>query len=212
MGGDSGSRVRFPSLELWATHNQRIFADEGRPLNGTELTMAGAVFGQSLNYDVIRIAHTIVIGRDTLAYTFGNTIRIPTTAIISSATLIHELTHVWQYQTMGAAYISDSAYHQVTQGTAAYAVTIVPNQSLSKYTAEQQAVIVQRYFSNDPAGWNKDPDVVRMICEVRSARPISQEAIDRDILGIPQNDQYNVPDAPGTGSLPSVTPLIRWEW
>jgi hypothetical protein len=53
--------------------------------------------------------------------------------------------HVWQYQNRGTGYISNSIWHQATE-PAAYEVTIVPNQSIYRYTAEHQAVIVEAYY------------------------------------------------------------------
>ena len=82
------------------------------------------------------------------------------------------MTHVWQYQTQGSRYISDSALHQALQGLDAYNVDLVPAQSFDKYAAEQQAVIVERYYL-DFTGWRSNSDVVRMIAEVRKARPLA---------------------------------------
>ena len=41
-------------------------------------------------------------------------------------------------------------------------------------------MIVERYYANDPAGWATNADVVRMIEEVRRARPISDLDIQQD--------------------------------
>ena len=65
------------------------------------------VFGMSINLDRIRLTQTNVAvnGR---AYTLGNTIRFPMGATVDLRTLVHESTHVWQFQTKGAGYLSDS--------------------------------------------------------------------------------------------------------
>ena len=210
------ARVRFPTLELFLTQNQGILATDGRPLNSNERPILEGVFGHSINFDKIRLTNTnvAVSGR---AYTLGNTIRFPTGATVDLATLVHETTHVWQYQTKGAGYISDSIWHQATGGQAAYNVTIVPDQSIHRYHAEQQAMIVERYYTNNPAGWSTNADVVRMIEEVRRARPIPDLQIQNDIIYGPGSPQRGANDPfrplPGDDrSMPQLMPLIRIEF
>jgi hypothetical protein len=90
------------------------------------------------------------------------------------------MTHVWQYQTRGTRYISDSAVHQTFQGLDVYQVDIVPGQAFDKYAAEQQAVIVERYYLDYPDGWRDDPNVVKMIDEVKKARPLAASKSDQE--------------------------------
>lgn len=90
-------------------------------------------------------------------------------------TLIHELAHVWQYQTKGPAYISDSAWHQVSavlatgSRRAAYDLTEADlnAESIHHLPAEKQAVIIECWFAN-PA-LREDPDYARFLAEVRTA-------------------------------------------
>jgi hypothetical protein len=210
--GDS-TRVRFPSLEAFLIQNQGALATAGRPLTTTERRILEEVFGMSINLDRIRLTETNVAvnGR---AYTLGNTIRFPTRATVDLRTLVHEATHVWQYQTKGAGYISDSVWHQAAGGQAAYDVTIVTGQSIHRYHAEQQAMIVERYYTNDPAGWATNADVVRMMAEVRRARPISDLDIQQDILYGPGRGAANPFMTLPTDDRrdPQVMPLIRIEF
>jgi len=75
------------------------------------------------------------------------------------------------FQTRGLSYISDSLWHQMTDGVdEAYRVEIVPGQSIHDYPAEQQAMIIQRYFQQEAL--REDPEYRRMIGEVRASRPI----------------------------------------
>jgi hypothetical protein len=212
MGGDT--RVRFPTLELFLTQNQGVLASAGRRLTGPETQTLSDVFGFSVDLTKVRLAETTaaVNGR---AYTLGNTIRFPVGVPVDVRTLVHETTHVWQYQTKGAGYISDSIWHQATGGQAAYTVNIVPGQSIHSYHAEQQAMIVERYWADDPAGWATNADVVRMIQEVRRARPISALDIQNDIVYGPgggrgrNNPFMTLPDDRRPQQL---LPLIRVEF
>src|SRR5207253_2553195 len=124
------------------------------------------------------IVRTNIIAAPT---TLGNNIRVPPDYSLSRRTLIHELTHVWQYQTKGTAYLSDSLLHQAAatiatgDRNAAYAYTIEAGKSFHPYTAEQQAMIVEDYYSQSALRTN--PEYVRMIGQVRVARPIPTSLI-----------------------------------
>jgi hypothetical protein len=206
-------RVRFPTLETFLIQSQGALATPGRRLTQPETQILSGVFGISVNLDAVRLAHTsaAVNGR---AYTLGNTIRFPVNAAIDLRTLVHETTHVWQYQTKGAGYLSDSIWHQATGGQAAYAVTIVPGQSIHIYHAEQQAMIVEKYYADDPAGWAANADVVRMMQEVRRARPLSVADIQQDIMFGPGRGPANpFMTLPGDNRQPQqMMPLIRLEF
>ena len=211
MGDET--RVRFPTLESFLIQSQGALATPGRRLTRTETQILSGVFGMSVNLDAIRLVMTNVAvnGR---AYTLANTIRFPTNSTVDLRTLVHETTHVWQYQTKGSGYISDSLWHQATGGSGAYDVTIVAGQSIHRYHAEQQAMIVERYYANDPAGWSTNPNVVRMIEEVRRARPISQADIQMDIMYGPGRGSANIfGPSPGDDRQPqTMMPLIRVEF
>ena len=167
--------MRLALVELLALrlHNA-LAAGPGRPLSTRERQLARAVFGGALDLDPVRIVETRAIHAPTV---LGNTIRMEPGMAMDARTLIHELTHVWQYQTRGGAYISDSLWHQgrawwqTGSRNAAYQVTLATGRSIFDYTAEQQAVIVEDAFA-DPEGFGSDPDVVRMMDEVRSSHVV----------------------------------------
>ena len=170
---DPPVRVRIPIVEILATQYGDAFARDSRELSTRERDLAEPVFLQSVDLAKVRIVTTTVIAAPT---TFGSYIRIPPGYSIPDATLIHELTHVWQFQNKGNSYISDSLYHQtaaiITTGDRnnAYTYTLVPGRSFSFYQAEQQAMIVEDYFSNQ--GHHNDPEYQRLIAELQQARPI----------------------------------------
>lgn len=199
-----GPEVRFPTLEVAALRSQGAFALGGSPLTSSEISAARSVFGNSINLAAVRIVYTPVISAPT---TLGNTIRVPPSYAMPLHVLIHELTHIWQYQTKGSAYISDSAFHQtaatitslVTTGridrSGAYGYDIVPGQSLHNYTAEQQALIVENYYAYPTL--RADPEYQHLIAEVRAASPIvaPQSFFEEMAAGLPPR-QFALPPSP----------------
>ena len=206
-------RLRIPILESLAVTGQSAFADTGRRLTPSEREMLMQIFGPSVNLDVIRIALTD-LGVQGRPYTLGNTIRIPRGTSMNTRTLVHEVAHVWQYQTKGTSYISDSVFHQLTSGESAYDVQIVPGQAFSRYAAEQQAVIIERFYANDPAGWRDNPDVVRIMSEVSRAQQLSDEEIRRETwFGPAQQPRVDMFQGTGGAERPAQTvPLFRLEF
>ena len=214
--------VRFPTVELFALQHAGSFAGEGLPLSSQERRLAEKIFGQSIHLDAVRIARASFANAPT---TLGNTIRV--IGPMSPRILIHELTHVWQFQTKGTEYISNSLLHQSASvvrrcfidgqcfppdTSFAYEVDIIAGKSFHDYTAEQQAVIVERYSAEK--GYQRDAEYQRMIEQVRNARPLSFGAIlDETAYGrggdpfrdLPWSDMRRDLRAP-------VIPFFRLEW
>lgn len=172
----SGSRVRvrFPTLEIFASESGGMLSVNATPLTPAEQRLAQDVFERSLDLSPIRIVQARVAAAPT---TLGNNIR--TNGPMSNGTLIHELTHIWQYQNLGTSYISDSAFHQVAgmisagSRNAAYTVRIVPGQRFTDYQAEHQAMIVEQWFTYPQL--RTDLEYSRLIGQVRAARPLPQQ-------------------------------------
>ncbi len=208
-------KVRIPILESAAVAGATLATGSMRYLVTVEKKMLSDIFGQSVNLDKIRLVSSNLGGR---ACTLGNVIRVPGGLTLDAPTLVHETTHIWQYQTRGTGYISDSVYHQVVQGTdEAYDVKIVPGQSFYKYPAEKEAMIIQKYFEDSPKGWRTNPDVLRMLGEVRAARPLSQMQIQQETwfgaanAAAMQRDLFSTNSGPDMGK-PGTVPLIRIEF
>lgn len=222
-------KVRIPILEGGADFGQRFLTKNLRSLSMVEQRLLQTIFQSSLDYNAMRIADTTV-GSQGRPYTLGNTIRVPPGGTLDLRTLVHESTHVWQYQTKGTGYISDSAWHQIMDASA-YEVKIVPHQSFSSYSAENQAVIVEAYYVDSltspkapategtydpsktttvPSGWSLIPEVLKMLTEIRSARPIDADARAQDTWQplVPDN---RLPDNPDLRPSPTV-PLFRYNW
>ncbi len=166
-------RVRFPTLEIYGQTSGAAFSSTGRSLNERETDIARFVFEQSIDLDVVRIVTATVAAAPT---TLGNNIR--TSGQMSDATLVHELAHIWQYQNLGSAYISDSLWHQavatVTTGSrnGAYEPNVTAGRAFTDYQAEQQATIVERWYSL--ADFRNNALYQVLVDQVRAARPLAE--------------------------------------
>jgi hypothetical protein len=204
-----------PTLDIAAAEMQEAFASAVRPLDERERGIAAGVFGSSLDLDRVRIATTSVVATPT---TLGDTIR--TAGSIDDATLVHELTHVWQFQTAGLRYISCSlagqAEGELLHGDRNWAYdygTIVDGARLSDFGPEQQAMLVENAFS---AGALDDPPYAALIAELRRARPRPGglgAAIDERGLG-PRRPEPLGPLGPDPRSeeLGGTVPQLEWRF
>jgi hypothetical protein len=216
--------IRIPVLENATVQFARGFSSNGTPLTSREVSVAKFIFQQSVAYDKVRIATLFLVNVPT---TLGNNICKPAGYVMSDATLIHELTHVWQYQTQGQKYISNSALYQLSgiisagQRNTAYLYTVVPGQSLYKYTAEQQAMIVEHYYRYSTGEKislitpTTIKDYERMIAQVRAARPTltDMDNYSESLEGegyIPSNQWNDIP-SPHT-ERETFVPIIRFEY
>ena len=208
-------RLRFPVLETLGYQFGWVFG-RSRSLDHAERGHARDVFGDSLDLDAVRIVTTPIAAAPT---TLGDYIR--TSGSMPTATLIHELTHVWQYQHGGGAYISDSLCEQVAgwaatgSRNAAYDLTGVVHagKRFSEYTAEQQAMIVETYYS-DPA-IRGDAIYQALIDEVRQrppAPPATRQRLiyEEGLLG-PAGDRFR-DQLPDDRRLAPVMPILRLEF
>ena len=146
--------VRSPVFEESVTQLSDVAGTTtGRPLSTNERALARGVFGRSIEYSRVRL-----VPSDALQYrTVSNNIYIPQGFTITNETmaqtLIHELTHVWQYQHGGTSYISISLGTQIAAGIRrgnrnyAYDYRITAGQSFFDFTPEQQGFLVENYFA-----------------------------------------------------------------
>jgi len=138
--------------------------------HGDETGFARAVFGDSLDFNRIRV--TNLSGLSTRAFTtptidgtillnIGNAYDSPTTALdpphgyaAEGQILIHELTHAWQIQhaSLADGYIPgllcQGIYNQAVTGRAAYQYG-PPGPAWSTFNLEAQAAIVDQWFAGN---------------------------------------------------------------
>jgi hypothetical protein len=214
--GDSDIRLRFPTLELYSALHGNSLSLGGRPLSQNERRDAAFIFQSSIDLDKVRIVYAEVVNAPT---TLGNYIRIPMDGAISRRTLIHELAHIWQYQTKGTGYISDSLYHQISatiatgSRDAAYEVTEADLRvsSIHDLPAEKQATVVETFYASAAA--RTDRNYLRFIGQVRSARPLPENIILEEAAFGPGGgrNMFEDPSRPGSPATGTV-PIFRIEF
>jgi Ca2+-binding RTX toxin-like protein len=121
-----------------------------RGMTSEEIAVARGVFGNSIPWDRVRLdEHSLMawIGR-----THVTGFIINSTENISDRTMIHELTHVWQYVTGGLVYIPEAIGGQASDegydfgGISGLEATMNANGGMSSYNPEQQGEIVATYY------------------------------------------------------------------
>jgi hypothetical protein len=131
-----------------------------RKLTGAEVFEASSVFGSSVDFSLVRIdTHSLMvfIAKKFKGYSKGREFTTFHTingeeGNITIDTLIHELTHVWQYQQVGAIYMPQAIHAQGTPegydygGVTELQARKAAGQGIRTFNREQQAQIVQDYF------------------------------------------------------------------
>ncbi len=127
-----------------------------RPLSGSERAKASSIFGSSINLELVRVDQYAVLGPGLSKYPreYTSFHIVNGWGAIKDATLIHELTHVWQYENAGAIYMPQALHAQSELGDAAYSyngaaglrVAKAAGQRLTSFNREQQAQIVEDLY------------------------------------------------------------------
>lgn len=212
---EEGPQLRIPVLEQLAVGLGGL-GSNGRTLTTDEMAIGREVFQTSVDFSQVRIVEADIAAAPT---TLGNNIRVSPGYTMDNGTLVHELTHVWQYQNRGTGYISNSATHQIGAMIAggdrngAYDAVVVPGRSFHHYSAEHQAVIVERWYNNPSL--RADPVYQALIAEVRGATPMS--AMDRymeSMYGTTGRDRRPdlFGDPMGRDDRPGTIPIFRLEF
>jgi hypothetical protein len=150
--GQPALHVRSPVVEQLGAQFGWAFASGGRELKPRELEVARPIFGLSIDFRPVRVVKALFLNAPT---TLGNYVRIENEKKFHDAVLVHELMHVWQYQTQGTRYISNSLCAQASAiwrtGDRNAAYEVFPNQlrdvrSIHDLSAERQARVVEFYF------------------------------------------------------------------
>lgn len=121
-----------------------------RALTDDERAAAVSVFGDSVDFSAVRIKEGGLLTWTGAGVTIGNTISFPRGhydgSVRGRAWLVHELTHVWQYQHGGPGYILRSVWEQLTEDDA-YDVRYAEGKEFADYDIEEQAVIVAEWYA-----------------------------------------------------------------
>ena len=114
--------------------------------------MAYKIFGNSINYDRVRIDEFALVGPRQNLYCYVSFFMINSWGSMHNSVLLHELVHVWQFQHIGIVYIPRALNAQRTiQG---YNYGGVENlkacwhagKGLKDFNLEQQADIIMDYY------------------------------------------------------------------
>lgn len=121
-----------------------------RAMTDDEIKMAKTVFGNSINYKLVRIDEYAVLGPSFSGREYVSFHTINGWGKIEPATLIHELTHVWQYEKMGAMYMPRALHGNSKPGFYEYGGVpkLIENKDkgLSAFNVEQQGDIMADYY------------------------------------------------------------------
>ena len=171
-------RREGPPLGLWLTVFTTRFLDlsggsEGleafwhllvrtSPLSPAEKAAAAEVLGpDAIHWDEVRVAEGGILSlvfevNGNRAFTLWHTVNLPASGgheRANVAILVHELTHVYQYERVGSAYVPQALWAQLTKGEGygyGGASGLREGQAAGKayadFNREQQAQIVQDYF------------------------------------------------------------------
>lgn len=229
---DEPVRVNSPALEWAAIQLGAVVNPIGRPLYLWEHEIITDIFQSGVDAARVRIVETRILNAPT---TLGNQIRVPpgwTFERHNRPVLVHELAHVWQYQTQGTRYITDSVYHNVTgqiatgnRNVAYMNYRLREGVNIVDFTAEEQATIVGDYYEltriykddANPPAWVRlrSPDLPiyeRLIGQVRATTPRADTVIYQEALmnqPLPGSD----PRPTGIGrELAPTMPILEIRW
>jgi hypothetical protein len=220
--------VTSPVLEWSAIQLAAVTSPFGRALHQWEFDIVHDIFQDGLDASRIRIVETRIMSAPT---TLGNQVRVApgwTFERDNKPVLVHECAHVWQYQTRGTSYITDSVYHnasgQIATGNRNVAYMnyqLRTNSSIGDFTAEEQATIVGDYYEmtriyqNEPnaPSWvalrSRDLTVYeRLIQQVRSSTPQTDTMVyQRSLMNQPPPGLDF--SSPATQGFAPVMPLLE---
>jgi hypothetical protein len=139
---------------------EKIRTQKHRSMTEWEIRQARRVFGNNISYSKVTIAEGSISAQigsaGNYARTVGNTIYFPPGGSRDMAFMIHELTHVWQYQTTGWTYAPKAIWAQISEGysytdsgqTAEQSLIAARNagKTLYSYNKEQQGDILSDYY------------------------------------------------------------------
>ena len=133
----------------------RTLAIGTRSLSDQEKAYARSIFGDSINLDAVRIDEYSLAGAPsgrpfTTFHTINSWGKFDFNDVNDRAVLMHELTHVWQFEHMGGRYIPDALAHNDLAdydygGVAGLTAALAAGKGLLDFNVEQQAKIVEDY-------------------------------------------------------------------
>ena len=123
-----------------------------RPLYKWEISLAKSVFGDAIDYHKVRIDEYSLSGPKQKKFCYVSFHVINSWGPMQNSTLIHELTHIWQFEKMGSVYIPHALIAQQSKmgynygGVSALKVCQEKGKSFRSFNLEQQGDIISDYF------------------------------------------------------------------
>lgn len=129
-----------------------------RPLDEQEHQVLYQLFGDTIDYERIRIDERAYVGPRQVPICYVSFYTINSWGPMQLATLVHETVHIWQYERVGAAYIPRALRAQRTAAGYDYGgfSELANAPSLWSFNYEQQADIVADYWclrEGHPTRW-----------------------------------------------------------
>lgn len=166
-----------PELVEFVTH----ILTRATPLTDAEKTAAKSVLGPSaIRYDDVRVAESGLLSiifrlNNGRAFATFHTINLPSTGAhgrSNVAIVVHELTHVYQYEKVGTLYLGQAIHAQATigygyGGAAGLQADRAAGKRYRDYNREQQAQIAQDYYTLKSTG-GTTADYDPFIAELRA--------------------------------------------
>jgi hypothetical protein len=150
------------AAEAWAIIST-LFRD-GRQPQGKEKTVPESVLGDTVTYDAVRIVQGSSLSDR--AFVTGHVINLPP-GQDDLYTLVHEFTHVGQYEAVGLRYIPESVHAQnLSDQGYDYRLRNLEDNSFASFNREQQASILADYYGYVMGGDATD-------CHLQIEEPVS---------------------------------------
>lgn len=130
----------------------QVFKSNTRKLTAYEVDLARSIFGDSIDYQKVRIDEQAHIGCRKHHFAYVGFCVINAWGQLCEPHFIHEMVHVWQYQRLGSVYIPRALYAQRTPegydygGVAGLRRMAEQGRGLHDFNFEQQGDVVADYF------------------------------------------------------------------
>lgn len=117
-----------------------------------EVELAKTFFGDSINYKRVRIDELSIAGPMQQNFCYVSFYFVNSWGRMQNSLLLHELTHVWQFEQMGSVYIPRALKAQYSRmgynygGIAALKAAKELGKSFHSFNLEQQGDIIADYF------------------------------------------------------------------
>lgn len=153
-----GREQEAPGLRVVGAADAHAAAAPGgdkRSLSDAEVRLLRGVFGDGLDYRpvrLVRMAPLIASINGSRAFVLGNTLNVPSADYDAlrrgekAWLLVHESTHVWQYQHHGLGYVAESLWAQGFGEGYDYVKALRAGKPWKKMNPEQQAQLIQDAF------------------------------------------------------------------